>query len=962
MNDLQAYFVQYIEEYIKILTKDRNEFFISLCDIEEELLEELDVSSISGCEVVVVGKKDYAEAVRLRNNINVQKIVLLSGEGVKHIDSLKDFNEYSVLSENRTIIWECMEKVFGVRLNKEVRAFLEVIVEHGEISLWELLQYLCNSIEKNEIRYKGLNENLPMLGIWKSKERKILKKAKINRIIRLSKYAVIENRLTKAVMDRKISKVTWERTITNSLAQGSVQRILESIYFEDAQEWLKNSGKISTTERTTEAGGTPESWHGFSYEYKLREHTGKDILDIESEWLQERNSEDTDLDWEQYRPLEENIEIYKEQVEHILAEIDRMVFSELEKEALVKKIKNFWTSFAEVWEGVLEATPMCLKSFCMRAEAYTKEYMELLAAILSESRIRAVVSGIDLIENLQTMFCEKGLDKIKMPYYHPICVFYYLCIQRMYDDVLQKTYEGDVGELQETIQAELIQKIGLQFPVNMISLSGKNGPKYALDHTTVWQSKAVEFINIEEGFAYSVLDFKVVQKQILNYICKHPFLSVITIALIDISDLEGIEQLANKIRKLSMGDKCNVGRVDFLILSAKEEELKKKLSQIWETFEFKEMIRFRFGKNSYKDKDEYDVQRIIKEADMTIIADSSILYQEPRRERVNKESNLMMNRLEKINLKEQIQNYFENGHSDISIMWATLHQVAESKDEGLWQWRSREIDNKILNFCNEIVDAYTDKEIIALSSNKSILSEVFMPRNMHAYCRKYNGKSITIISLDSHNKEEKLPVDGEAQISYSLNSFYETELDLQNLSGKLFPMISDVQLDFYYKDGVMQCDCSIQEEEAEEIDEDWRDKYGDLLCWQMGDFISEDNIFSNYFGELLLSQWYEKANCIPAVLMVERLSRGGHVKLHFNVGLDTAADESMDSLEAITIHQMIRFVMDKETMDESTINHFLERFGEELLNKVLCCDQKYHLLGEEEHKRLIKVQERIKAN
>lgn len=961
MNELQACYVQYIEEYIEILTKGRKEFFISLCDIEEELLEELDVSGLKNYQTVIVGNKDYSEAVRLRNDINVQRIVLLSGEGVKHIDSLKDFNEYSVLSDDRTIVWKCFEKIFSMQLGKEVKGFLEVILEQGEISLWELLQYLTKCMEKNGIKPKELNENLPLLGIWKSKEKSILTKGKINRLIRFSKYAVIENRLTKAVMDRKITKPAWEHTITNSLAQGNVQKILESIYYEDAQDWLKSSGKNSSTENTADTSTATEFWHGFSHEYILKGHMEKKASDIESEWLKERNSEETDLDWDYYRPLEENISTYKNQIKHILSEIDGMILPAQEKETLEKKVEDFWLSFEEAWDGLLEATPMCLGTFCMRAEAYTKKYVELLAVILTEPRKRASVSGIDLVGDIQTMFCEKGPDKIKMPYYHPICVFYYMCIRRMYDEVLQKSYEGDVEELQEIIQAELIQKIGLQFPVNMISLLGKESVIYALDHATVWQSRAVEFVNVSGGFAYSVIDFKVVQKQILDYIYKHPFLSVITIALIDISDLEGIEQLADKIRKLSLGDRCNVGRVDFLILSQKEEKLKKKLSQIWETFELKEMIRFRFGGNSYIDKGEYDIERITKEADMTIIADSSIFYQEPRKERVEKGGNEVSNRLEAINLEAQIQSYFVNGHSDLSIMWATLQQAAESREEGLWKWKSREIDNKILSFFNQIVDTYTDKEIVALSSNKSILTEIFMPKNMHAYRRKYNGKSITIISLDSCNKEEKLPVDGQAQIGYSLNSFYETELDLQNMSGRLFPFVSDVQLDFYYKDRMLQCNCSIQADEVE-TDDEWRVKYGKLLCWQMGEFLKEQNIFSSYLSEMLLNQWYEKANCLPAVLMLERLSRGGHVKLHFDTKMDKVENESLDSLEAITIHEMIQFVMKRETMDEQTISHFLARYEKELLDKVLCCDDKYCVLGEEEHSRLVKIQERIKAN
>ncbi len=972
MNELQKYFVQYIKEYIHFLVKGKEEFFISLCDIEEDLLSEVDTSELTEYEVVVMNSQNYSEAIRLRNDIEVKKIVLLSSEGVKHIDSLKDFNEYSVLDEKRSIIWECLEKVFGVKLKKEARKFLEVIIDEGEISLWELLKYLYECIGKEDINSKKLNQNLPMLGIWKSNEKGFLTKGKIGRIIRLSKYAVIEKRLTKAVMNGDIHKTTWERIITNSLAQGNIQRILEGIWFEDAQEWLKYSVRVRRNEGEEEISTVSESWHGFSYEYKIKGYTKRKTEEIEEEWLACKNDEDIDveLDWGYYRISEKNRNLYKEQKNKILEEMKGMLLPDLEKEGLKKKFEIFCKNFEDAWDDILKITPICLDRFCKRAEKYTIQYMELLSMILTQQQIRSTISGMHLVEYLQILFCEINSDKIRMPYYHPICVFYYMCVKKLYEEALNEfqLYEGDVGAIQEGIQTELIQKIGMQFPINMISLAGKEKLRYALDHTTVWQSKEVEFVNVDEGLAYSVLDFKVVQKQIIDYIYKHPYLSTITIGLIDISDLQGIEQLAKRITQLSDEDDCNIGRVDFLVLSAKEEELKKRLSQIWETFEFKEMIRFRFGKGSYSGDAGYDLRRIVEESDLIIIADSSILYQEPRRERVGKDNNTILNRLEKIDLTEQIQSYFKNGNSDISTMWATLQQAAESRDAGMWKWKSREIDNKVLGFCNQIVENYDDKEVIALSSNKSVLSEIFMSPNMHAYCRKYNGKSITMISLAGCNKEEKLQMNGKAQISYSLNSFYETALDLQEVSKRLFASISDIQLDFYYENKEMHCNCSIKKEEieeAKEVDNDWKEKCGKLLQWQIGDFIGEDNIFSNYCGELLLNQWYDQADSLPAVLLVERLRRGGRIKLHFDLERerkDTNQKRGLDSLEAITIHEMIQYVMNKESIDEDSISHFRARYGKELLDKVLDCDDEYFLLGEEERSKLKKIYERINEN
>ena len=96
MNDLQSIFIKYIKHYIEILTEGRDEFFISLCDIDEEFLKSINSSDFQKYKVAVVNNEDYSEAVHYRNDINVQRIVLLSGEGIKQIDSLKDFNEYSL--------------------------------------------------------------------------------------------------------------------------------------------------------------------------------------------------------------------------------------------------------------------------------------------------------------------------------------------------------------------------------------------------------------------------------------------------------------------------------------------------------------------------------------------------------------------------------------------------------------------------------------------------------------------------------------------------------------------------------------------------------------------------------------------------------------------------------------------------------------------------------------------------
>lgn len=964
MSDIRSAFKRYIEEFIEILTTNQEEFFISLCDIEEELIEGLDTSAFRNYSVIVINKNDYSEAVRARNDVAVKKIVLLSGEGVKHIDSLKDFNEYSVMSEKRQLILKCLEEAFDIKIRESIGVFLENIIEFGEISLKELLEYLGCSINNREIFPEQLNSNLPMLGIWKSSKDTLPGKNKIKKMIRLSRYATLEAKLQKAIADGKV-EADSANIIVRSLAQGDAQEILEKISYEKAEEWLKNSARGIPGTDLDHENLVPELWSSFSYEYKLQGCTEDSVEDIEREWLQERQNDNSDIDWDHYKPLVDDINIYNAEIENIIAEIERLLLPDKEKRILLDKVRIFWQDFREAWADVIFVTPLCLNMFCKNAKTYTKDYLELLATIMTEPRLRAIVSGIELIDKLQMLFCVKEQHKIRMPYYHPLCVFYYLDIRKMYALILDKSEKSDIGILKDTVQLALLQKIGLQFPVNMMCTSGDGRAQYAIDRTTVWQSSVVEFDDIETGIIYSVLDFRVIRNQIIEYLTKHPFLTEITIALIDINTLDGMEQLAETVHKLANGNQCNIGRIDFLIISSKEEELKKKLSQIWETFEMKDLIRFRFGRKMYRRKSGqgYELERIVEEADMIIIADSAVMYQKPRKKRINWNANMISNRLEVFDMEEQLQNYIATGYSDISILWATLQQAAESREEGLWRWESREPDNEFLTFCNSCVELSPEKTIVTLSSNKDILSQIFMRTNMHAFRRNYNGKRITIINLDQDNKERRLPIKGEAKISYSLNSFYETELDLKEMVGQIFPGAMDVLLDFRCGKKGTECSCSICAEESWERNEEAVKICEALLSWQLDDFLKQNNIFSDYFGELLLNQWYEKADTLPAVLMLERLRKGGKIRFEFT-GEKRKGDDwiNLDSLEAIKVHEMIQFSINKNVIDEKMISEFLKFYEPEMLNKILKCDSQYALLQKEVRDRLEHIQKWIKGD
>ncbi len=966
MMDIYQCFVSYLKEYISILTKGREEFFLSLCDIEEELLQKIQIPNHTEYQIVIIKNKDYSEAVRLRNDAGVKKIVLLSGEGIKQIDSLKDFNEYPLLSGKREEVLDCLSKALNVELERDIRNFLETILEQDEISLWELLRYLLPCMdERNVIQPVKLNENLPELGIWKSRSQEVLKKGKIRRMMRLSKYDIVEKRLTKAVMNHEIENQSWEKAISNGLYSGELSKIFKKLDYEDMEKHLKNAPKDRGMNVAETDSSAADVVYGFSYEYKIREYVKEEISVLEEEWLKEREKDnfDFDLKWEDYSWNRDDESRYREQMEEIKSGIRNKNLPPDKREELIQKVDALEQSFLEAWDGVLEATPICLHTFCKRAEGYTDRYFELLAYILTDEKVRHFAAPEpDLIPRLQCLFCNMEDSCIVMPFFHPVCVFYYMGIKKMFEFILDSQDESGIGRVKDSIQTALLKKLGMQFPVEFMKMGGI----YALDYNTVWQSKEVKFSNIENGIVYSVLDFVIIQKQILDYIRKHPLLTEITVALVDISDLGGLTSLVQKIRKIAMGNVCNVARITFLVLTVKEEEFKQKLSRMWDTASTNGLIQFRFGRTNYLNENKYDMEKIAGEADMVVLADSSILYRTPRAVSVKQNQTVVWNQLEGFRLDQQVEYFFRVGKTYIPYLWDTLQYITDNGAEGLWIWKSREIDNGILDFIKKQVSRNPEKTIVALSSNEHILSDIYQNDYIQAHKRKHNGKSIMILNFDSKNTARRLPVTGEPRIGYSVREFYQDSLGAGDITKEILPDAEDIYLEIWYVPDGFRCKCGIMGEDTEEKEEDWKQRCKMWLDWQMNRFFREVNVLSMYFYESWLDQWFEKTHSLPAVLMVEKLCRGNSMKLEFEDGqeCDGREDEGTegDCMEAVKIHEMLRFVEKKSVVDERAVLQFRERYGGDMLDRVLNCGNVEDLLKKEEREKLYEIQNKIKGD
>lgn len=961
--ELQKLFIKYLVKYISKLTEGKEEFFISLCDMEEESLRGLDNGISDSYVTIVMDSKDYSEAVRVRNDVGVKQIVLLSGEGVKQIDSLKDFNEYSVLCDDREWLWECIEHTFTVRLAKKRREFLNVILDEGEVSFWEFFKYLYKSISAGA-DFSQMNQNLPMLGIWSSTKKTVLPKGEIRRMIRLSKEEIVERKLTKALAENKIKK--RERYISDHLAKRDIQAILDDISYETAKEWLKGPVKGGDSGPSSTGDDGEEKNYTCSYEYVIREDLSIDIKELENTWVEERRKElselDFKLDWELYEGVGQK-EDHKKQIDALIKTIRKMNIPETKINQFSEKLIHFYELFEEGYARAVQYTPVCLSGFCDTAMDYTQAYFSVLSDALTDNMIRQGLLKSGIISQLECLFCHVEAAKIEMPFYHPVNVLYYIGLRQMYEFIIEQEFSEEITEIEQKTMLALLKKLGMKFPVGFIRWQEE---LYAIDYTTIWNQGKVEFTNTNGEVVYSALDMRIIHKQILDYIIRHPVRTEITIALLEISDLNGLSQIVDRIRQMSRSKDCNIGRVDFLILSSREEILKKQLSGMWDILGTDEIVRFRFGRSNYCTKKGYDIKKIIDTADITIIADSSTLYYEPRMERFRKDINSLRNRLTDIDVEKQVRDYFVRNHSDINILWDTLQQAERSREEGFWHWKSKEIDSSVLSYVNEVVSNDLQRTIVILSSNDGILSDIYKSHYIQAHRRNDNGKSITIINFDNRNRANLLPLQGNAEITYSLSEFYNAALDISDAVKFLSGEMADINIKLYLEDGSFYILCVAYGEDAKETNQAWRQECQEWLSWQLDIFPKKETILGNYFLDLLLNYWLEGVRSVTAALMVRKLFQGGNITLRYEYkNLEEKAEvkdtPEDDCMEAVKIQEMFRFIHNKSVIDSQSARQFSDRYEAEMLERVLSCDQKEHILDKEEREKLEEIQRKIKG-
>lgn len=107
MNDT-VIIIKYFQLYIEEITKGKDSYFISFCNVDMEIFEKLklvDKPFGDDISLVFINRDEYYEAVRLRNDKSKKKIVILTSKSVKNIDSLKHFQSLKCSQIEKILIY-----------------------------------------------------------------------------------------------------------------------------------------------------------------------------------------------------------------------------------------------------------------------------------------------------------------------------------------------------------------------------------------------------------------------------------------------------------------------------------------------------------------------------------------------------------------------------------------------------------------------------------------------------------------------------------------------------------------------------------------------------------------------------------------------------------------------------------------------------------------------------------------
>lgn len=959
-------FKKYLKAYIALLVDKKMEFFIAIVDVERELASDfLKSSEDAFYETAWFERRDYAEAVRLRNNPDVRQIVLLSNDTVKMIDSLKDFVEYPILPERREDLWCCLEAAFGVELDSECQKILGAVLEQKQIPLEDLLAYIGRCMRNGACSAEEMLKSLYQFEIWSIKKikkgEKYPSKGQLRRMIRSSNPLQIDKRLIggltgeNPVFDEKEQKI-----ILDCLSQNNLQELFRRIpYSEKIERLFKSGGRNSGTVVIKEKQEAQK--YENSYQYAISESVGGDLWGVEEELLAEKGDSSEESS-EENNSLEKSrqsfhypdVEFVKKELVKRAEEMKNLNFTEKKRALVEENWARLEADFLEAVEKGKEYTPTYLEHYVKSQKKLIKSYFGFLALCLSDDGISRRCEGTGFLERVQTLFCQKKGEVIKMPFYHPLMGFYYWKLQKSFAEYrnMQRTYSDDFG--QDIILA-LTEKEQMDFPVQYMLWQNQ---LYQLDVTGLreWRTEA-EFHKVADYAVGSWTNIRLLNEDLMDYIARQRFLSEIRVTVIDLNDISEIMSMLEKLQRLPDSESCMVHKVILNIISEKEEYLKEKLQESMEMDIDNPQVLFRFTRELYKREDGYDLEGIIRDSDLLFLADSSFLYQKPRLAAWEGDGNWFRIVMEQAGAEKTAEAFLNQDENLLEVLWDSIHYIELEEETRLASWRSRELRLPVFDKFQRAIEANPQLTIVLMSSNLQLLQHIYHVKGFQARKSIVPGQEMLLLNFHKGSRRKELNREKDARVQMFLKPFleeflYDSEI-LNTENEKEWERDSPC---FVFAYGNRRLQIRVEVNMGNEVSDlaDRIEYYGDLIKDIIG-FASE----SRRFREKLITMLYQEVDSYAGALLVDYMERIGSEQLkeeQFELRcVERKAERRLknnkDIVNVLAFQNMLDFIRGR-TVDEYTIRCFIEFYSKDMLEGCLAAEEAMQILEQETKRKM----------
>jgi len=977
----------YIACYVRELTWRKEEVFLAITDIDTEILPDDKIPVVEGCTLIRVNSDDYFDAVRLRNNSEIKKLVLLSMDSIRRIDSLKDFVECPVLPEDKALLWKILRKVFRINAkNTQVEEYVYMLLQSVPVEIGDLLEYLEDCVYNVKgirgFSRQRINDRVNRFGIWRTKGTD-LNRATLRKWIRYSNPDLVRRKLEKALEDGKLEGTLRSRVV-KALGKDDLEKLFNTVEFREVEDLFRYKKPEKAKQKEPEQ---EERTYRYSYDKCLKEADAEigaveeDIradLSEESEGQGEAKGQETATQEETggqenmgpfreahriFAVNEDRLKRQREEIVRLQSLLDDYAVSEEKKE----KWRGYLAELLVEYDRALregdfrKVTPVLLSTYCQKQERFISIYFEMLAWLLTDETMNHLCDNTEIVDELQLLFCERNNGKLIMPFYHPAAGLYFLRMKKLYEIACA---DAEGLELAADIPACVMEQEKLWFPVRFLQ---KEHKLFQLDYTSLQEPGQIIFFEKESRVTNSPVNFRLLNSIIEEYILQNPYLGMLSVGIVDLDDFQGLPFLLRRLQRLVRREECLLSRITIEIVSLKERELRRELSRLYEMGMEDPAVYFRFTGGGYrKDTQEPELGRLMDDCDLLLFADTDVIYNTGRLIQYTEKPNEVRRRLEEFDLEEQL-NYFTEGKNYIELLWDTLQRIRNGGEAVLSRWSNQELNLRKLKEISARVQADRHFEAAVISANTHLLRHVYGESYYSVRKSRVSGNTSLILTLSQKNRKQELSGAAVDHVKISLSRFLDELSGEEDYCDQLLETegLREVYLQIACTEGRLRL-CFIVEIKDSDINltEDDRKKL-ERFAEELAEYLfTGKSYLAERFREMALNELYGKAESYSIAIALYQLERYGMEKPDVSVEIREPEKKDLQpygSTNVMELLELLDFFQKLAEVDESAVTRFEEYYKKEMLSGALHTAEKEKLLKEPMRKNMRKLYERIEG-